>query len=81
MHHITLDRSGPNDRDFNDDIVKTFWFHPRQSRHLGAAFDLKHTDRVGVLHDFECGRIIFRDVSQIEGATAVATKLERVLHD
>ena len=53
MHHVALNRSGPNDRDFDDDIVKTFRLHPRQRRHLRAALDLKHADRVGVLHHFE----------------------------
>src|SRR5205814_10612327 len=80
MNHVTLDRSWPNDRHFDDDVVKTFWFHPWQRRDLGAALDLKYADGVGVLHDLECLLVILRNVGKIEWAAALATKLERVLH-
>jgi hypothetical protein len=26
MHHVTLDRAGTHDRDFNDEVVKVFGF-------------------------------------------------------
>ena len=80
MHHVALDRSRANDRHFNHHVVKTFRFHPRQGGHLGAALDLKDTDRVGVLHNLECRRIILGNVSKIERPPAFAAKLERILH-
>ena len=80
MHHVALDRTRPDDRDFDHDIVKTFRFHPRQRRHLRAAFDLENADRVGLLHHLESRRVIFRDVREIERPAAFATKFKRILH-
>src|SRR5499427_8297403 len=47
MHHIALDRPRAHDRNLDDQIVKRVWLEPRQHRHLGAALDLEHADRVG----------------------------------
>src|SRR5436190_20311043 len=80
MHHVALNWPWPNDRDLDHDVVKTFWFHPRQRRHLGAALDLKNADRVRVLHDLERLPVVFWNVSEIERPPAFATKFERVLH-
>ncbi len=41
MHHVALDRAGPDDRDLDHHIVETFRLHPRQRRHLRAALDLE----------------------------------------
>ena len=81
MHHIALNRSRPNDRDFDHNIVKTFWFHPRQRRHLRPALDLKHTDGVGFLHDCEGGGVIFRNMGQIERSPAFSAQFKGVLHN
>ena len=84
MHHIALDRAGPNNRHFDHHIVKTFWFHPRQGGHLGATFDLEYADRVGALHDLERLLVVFRNMCQIEsrpvGTFALLTQLKRILH-
>ena len=80
MHHVALDRSRPDDRDFDHHIVKTFRFHPRQRRHLRAALDLENADRVGLLHHLEGGGVIFRNVGEIERAPALAAQLKRILH-
>ena len=80
MHHVALDRSRPNDRDFDHDIVKTFRFQPRQRRHLRPALDLKNADRVGLLHHLVGGGVILRDVGEIERPPAFAAKLEGILH-
>src|SRR5438094_15538 len=53
MYHVALNRTRSNNRHFNYDIVKTFRFHPRQRRHLGAAFDLENTNGVSPLHNLE----------------------------
>src|SRR2546426_4294484 len=50
MDHVADNRSGPDDGNLNDDVVETLWTHSRQARHLRAAFDLKHSDRVCFLH-------------------------------
>ena len=73
MHHVALDRSWPDNRHFDHHIVKTFWLHPRQGRHLGATFDLEHADCVGALHNLKCLLVIFRDVCQIEWPAAFST--------
>ena len=80
MDHVALDRTRPDDRDFDDDVVKTFRFESRQGRHLGAALDLKNADRVRFLHHFVCRPVVGRNVSEIDRPAALATKLERVLH-
>ena len=48
MHHIALDRTRPDDRHFDDEIVKSARLDPRQHRHLRAALDLKGAERVGL---------------------------------
>src|SRR6266568_3134523 len=80
MHHVSLDWSRPNDRHFDDHIIKTFRLHPRESRHLRAALNLKHADCVGFLHHFKGGGVIFWNVSKIERAPSLATQLKRILH-
>ncbi len=47
MHHVALDRAGPDNRHFDDEIVKLPRLEARQHAHLGAALDLKHAERVG----------------------------------
>jgi hypothetical protein len=47
MHHVALDRARPHDRDLDHEIVEFFRLEPRQHRHLGAALDLEHAERVG----------------------------------
>jgi hypothetical protein len=48
MHHVALNRTGAHDRHFDDEVVETLRLEARQHRHLGAALDLEHADRVGV---------------------------------
>ncbi len=81
MHHVTLNRPWPNDRDFDHDIIKTFRFHAWQRRHLRAALDLKNTDGVRVLHDLESRGVVFRNVGKIERSAAFTAQFKCVLHD
>ena len=46
VHHIALDRSGPDDGDLDHQIVELHRPQPRQHRHLGPALDLKDADRI-----------------------------------
>ena len=45
MHHVALDRPGPHDRHFNDEIVEGARLQARQHVHLRAAFDLEHAEQ------------------------------------
>src|SRR5438045_9019674 len=81
MHHIALNRSGPNDCYFDHDVVETFRFHSRQRGHLRAALDLKHANGVGVLHDLEGPLVLVWNVSDLMWASRLATQLSFVLHD
>ena len=81
MHHVTLNRAGPNDGDFNDDIIKTFRLHARQRGHLRAALDLENADGIGVTHHVERLGVIFGDMCEIECATTLPAELEGILHD
>ena len=46
MHHVALDRPRPHDRDLDDEIVERLRLQSRQHRHLRAALDLEHADRL-----------------------------------
>ena len=80
MHHVALDWSRTNDRDFDHDIIKTFRFHPRQRRHLRPALDLEYANRVCFLHHLERGSVVFWNVCKIQRAAALAAQLKRILH-
>ena len=49
IHHLANNGAGANDGDLHHDVVEPFRAQARQTRHLRAAFDLKHPDRVGFL--------------------------------
>ena len=47
MDHLSLDRPRPNDRHFDHQVVILTRLKAGEHRHLGPAFDLKHSDGVG----------------------------------
>ncbi len=47
MDRAALDRTRPNQRDLDHEIVETTWAQPRQRRHLGPALDLENPDGIG----------------------------------
>ncbi len=49
MHHVALDRAGPDDRDLDDEIVERARLQARQHVHLRPALDLKHAERLALL--------------------------------
>src|SRR5207245_6821973 len=81
MDHVALDGSRANDRDFHDDIIKTFWFEAGQGGHLGATFDLKDANGIGLLHHFEGGLVILWNFCEVHRMAALASQCERILHD
>ena len=66
MHHVALDRAGPDDRDLDDEVVEGPRLHPRQHRHLRAALDLEGAERVGLADHRVGARVLGRDGREIE---------------
>ena len=50
MYHRTLNRTGADDRDFDDDIVERARLETRQRVHLRTTLDLEHPDGIGGAH-------------------------------
>ena len=61
MHHPALDRPGSHDGDLDHEIVKLLRLEAREHRHLRAALDLEHADRVRALHGLVHLRILAGD--------------------
>ena len=59
MHHVALDRAGPDDRHLDHQVVEAPRLQPRQHAHLRPALDLKHAHRVGPA-DHLVDRRVFR---------------------
>src|SRR5215470_14948908 len=65
VNHFADDRPRANDRDLHHDVVKFFWFEPRQTGHLRATLDLKKSDRVGGAQSGIDSFIVFRQTAQV----------------
>src|SRR4029077_16942882 len=65
IYHLTHDRSGTNNRNLYHDVIETFWTQSREATALGAAFDLKHSDGVGLLQRGVNRGIVRRQVSEV----------------
>ena len=66
MHHLALDRPGPDDRHLDHEIVEAARLQPRQHAHLRPAFDLEHADGVGLADHVVGGFVLGRDVLHLE---------------
>ena len=79
VHRPTLNRTGPDERNLDNDVVKTPRFEPRQCSHLGPALDLKHTHGVGPTE--HAVHIVFlRDGGQIDLVSLMLTdEIDRVM--
>ena len=66
MHHLPDDRSRPDDRHLDDEVVEVVRLHARQRRHLRAALDLEDADGVGGAQHGVGLRIVWRQVRQID---------------
>ena len=64
MHHVALDRPGPDDRHLDHQIVEAARPHPRQEVHLRPAFDLEDAERVGAAEHVVDRRILGRQGGQ-----------------
>ena len=65
MHHVTLDRTGANDGNLDDQIVIGARLQARQHRHLGPALDLEGAQRVGLADHRIGARILGRDAGEV----------------
>src|SRR2546422_8055625 len=79
VHHVADDRPRTDDRDLHHDVVKLFRLQARQARHLRAAFYLEHSDCVGLLQRGIHGRIVSRQVREINFFfVVIADEFDRV---
>src|SRR3546814_4172889 len=81
MDHVALDRTGPDDRDLDDEIVKSARLDVRQHRHLRPALDLEGAERVGRADHRIGARIFGRDRREIHrDALMLGEQIKAALH-
>ena len=81
MHHVALDRAGPDDRHLDDEVVEGPRLDARQHRHLRPALDLEGAERVGLADHRVGARVLRRDGRQIEvDALVLGQEVESLLH-
>ena len=79
MHHVALDRAGPDDGHLDDEIVEALGAQPRQHGHLRAGLHLEHADAVGALQHPVYPGILRRDLLHRKAAPAeVVDEAERL---
>ena len=66
VHHVPLNRAGPDEGDLDDEVVETTRPDARKRVHLGARLDLEDPDRVGRADHVVNGRIVGREPGEIE---------------
>ena len=66
VDHFADDGAGPDERHLHHDVVELLRQHAREGGHLGAAFHLEHADGVGFVQSFEDGRIVLRNVREVD---------------
>ena len=82
MHHLALNRTGSDQCDFDDEIIKAARLEPRQRVHLRATLDLKDADGIGRAHDVVDRLIGHVELTEIDvDAARVADVQEAILHD
>src|SRR6266496_316427 len=79
MDHVADDRSRANDCHLNYDVIKLLRSQTWKTRHLGAAFNLKHANCVCLLQRGINSRVIRWQMSQIHlFSISVADQFDRV---
>ncbi len=66
MDHVALDRTRPDDRDFDDEVVEAARLEARKHVHLRPALDLEHAQRVALAQHVVDLRHLLRDGRQLE---------------
>ena len=64
MYHLPLNRAGPHNRDFDDQVVITTRFQSWEHAHLGSTLNLKQPNRVSLADHVVNLRVLSRDVGQ-----------------
>ncbi|CRN81424.1 Uncharacterised protein [Klebsiella pneumoniae] len=77
MHHVALDRPWPDDGDLDHQVVELLRAQAWQHGHLGARFDLEHTDGIGAADHFVGGRVFARDTGDAQ-PLAAAQRVDQV---
>ena len=81
VDHVTLNRTGPHDGDFDDEIVERPRLDPREHAHLRTTLDLEDPDRIRLADHGVGRRILGRDSGQVEGHSLVlGQQVEAALH-
>src|SRR5579863_46776 len=65
MNHSADDRTRPDNRHLDDDVIETFGGMTGKRRHLRPALYLKNTDSIGLIQHFEDLRVILWQMRQI----------------
>ena len=79
MHHVALDRPGPDDRHLDDEVIELARPQTRQHVHLRPALDLEHADRVARAEHVVDGRILPGDrVQRVALAARRRDQVERL---
>ena len=58
MHHVPLNRPGPDNGDFDDDVVELLGPQSGEHRHLRARLDLENPHRVRFANHFVDGGVL-----------------------
>ena len=66
VDRAALNRTGPDERHFNDDVVERARADARKGGHLCARFHLKHANRVGSAQQVIDPRIFLVDIVQVQ---------------
>ena len=80
VNKFTHDRSGADESNLDDEVVKFPRLHDWKSCHLGSRFDLKSANGICTTKQIEGGSVIMGNVCQINGFPPLATDPEAVLH-
>ena len=65
MHHVALDRTGPDQRDGDDQVGEAARLHAGQHLRLGARLDLEHANRVPGADQVVDGRVVEGQAVQV----------------
>jgi len=68
VHHVPLDRAGPDNRDLDHQIIEFARSQPRQHVHLRPAFNLEHAERIPTPQHGVSLRVFARNRGQCQRA-------------
>ena len=75
MDHVTLNGAGPHNGDLDDEIIELTRAQAWQHVHLGAAFHLKHAERISLAQHVVHGFVFARQIGQRQLLAAIKLRL------